>query len=135
MKRILPCFLSICLLLFGSFYLLRSGYESQQVMQGQKRLHSQVALNQGIQVVAKRPYVKCGEMGLLALKCAPNTSCKIVCSYKIKGTDNSVTRNAVAGKDGSVLFTWKIDKNTDMGTYDIEITCGESRLVTNYIVQ
>ncbi|MBC8062713.1 MAG: hypothetical protein H7Y18_18930 [Clostridiaceae bacterium] len=135
MKRIVPYFLCICLLLLGCFYLLRSGDESQQVLRGQTKLLSQVSISQGIQVVAKRPFVKRGEIGVLALKCTPKVNCKVVCCYKINGKFFCATRNLVAGKDGSVLFTWKVDKNTDVGSYDIEITSGGDRLMTSYIVQ
>lgn len=135
MKRIIPYFLCICLMLLGCFYLLRSGDQSQEVLQGKTKLLSQVAIGQGIQVVAKRPFVKRGEIGVMALKCTPSVNCKIVCCYKINGKVYCATRNIVAGKDGSVLCTWKVDKNTDAGSYEIEITSGGDRLVTSYTVQ
>lgn len=134
MKRILPCFLFISLL-FNGLFLLQKTDASQQVMQGQKGIISQAAVNAEIQVIAKRPYIKKGEIGVLALRCIPDNNCRIVCSYKINGKDFKTTRNIVSGKDGSVLCTWKVDKDTDAGTYNIEIVCGESRLVTNYVVQ
>lgn len=134
MKRILPYFLCIGILLYGSFY-LRKGEEGQQVFEGQNKLCTQVAIGEGIQVVAKRSFVRRGEIGVMALKCTPNVSCKIVCKYRINGKDYTATRNIVAGKDGSVLCTWKVDKNTDVGTYEIEITSGGNRMVTNYMVQ
>ncbi|HEY5583786.1 MAG TPA: hypothetical protein VIK78_04755 [Ruminiclostridium sp.] len=105
MKRILPYFLCFCFLLFGCFYLLQNGDESQQVLQGQKKLYSQVALGEPIQVVAKRPFVRPGEIGVLALKCAPKGSCKIICRYKISGKDYCAIRDLTAGKDGSVMCT------------------------------
>jgi len=135
MKRILPYFLCICILFLGVFYLLSNSDESQQTLQIQKKLNSQVAQGQGIQVVAKRPFVRRGEVGVLALKCAPNVSCTIVCNYKINGNHYCATRDLVAGKDGSVLCTWMVDKNTDIGTYEIEITSGGDHMVTSYIVQ
>lgn len=135
MKRIIPCFLCLGLMLLGCFYLLRSGDQSQQVINGQTKSLSQVAVGEGIQVVAKRPFVKHGEIGVMALKCSPNVVCKIVCCYKINGKTYCATRNIVAGKDGSVLCTWLVDRNTDVGTYEIEITSGGDRLVTNYTVQ
>jgi len=135
MKRILPYFLCICILFLGVFYLLSNSDESQQTLQIQKKLNSQVAQGQGIQVVAKRPFVRRGEVGVLALKCAPKGSCNIICRYKISGKEYCAVRDIVAGKDGSVMCTWKVDKNTDIGAYDIEIACGGSRLVTSYIVQ
>ncbi len=134
MKRILPCFLCLSLLLNGLFLINKTNV-SQQVMQGQKRLLTQVEVSGGIQVIAKRPYIRRGEIGVLALRCAPNNNCRIVCSYKVMGKDFTTTRNIVAGKDGSVLCTWKVDKNTDTGTYEIEIVSGGNRLVTNYVVQ
>jgi hypothetical protein len=121
--------------LFNGLLLINKANESKQVMQGQKVLSTQVAVNDGIQVIAKRPYIRRGEIGVLALRCTPNNNCKIVCSYKIRGKDFTTTRNIVAGKDGNVLCTWKVDRNTDTGTYDIEIVCGGNRLVTNYVVQ
>lgn len=135
MKRIIPYFLCICLTLLGCFYLLRSGHESQQVLQGQTKLLSQVAIGQGIQVVAKRSVIKRGEIGVLALKCTPNVNCQIACNYKVSGETFRAIRNIVAGRDGSILCTWKVSKNTDVGTYEIEITSAGDRMVTSYIVQ
>lgn len=134
MKRILPCVLCIVLLLFGGFYWVNRD-ESQQVMQGQKKLNSQLAVIEGIQIVAKRSFVGRGEIGVMALKCTPNVNCKIVCNYKVNGKNYTATRNILAGKDGSVLCTWKVDKNTDVGSYEIEITSGGRRMVTSYMVQ
>ncbi|MHB8061083.1 MAG: hypothetical protein ACYDG2_00405 [Ruminiclostridium sp.] len=135
MKRILPYFLCICILLLGGFYLLSNDDQSQETLQVQKKLNSQVAQDQGIQVVAKRPFIRRGGIGVLALKCAANTNCTIVCYYKINGKHYCATRNLVTGKDGSVLCTWMVDKNTDIGTYEIDITSGGVRMVTSYIVQ
>lgn len=134
MKRFLPYILSI-FFLAGGIFVLSSNGQSLEVMQGQKKFNSQVAVNDGIQIVAKRPYIGKGEVGVLALRCTPKATCKVICNYKINGKDYNVTRTFVAGNDGSVLCTWKVDKNTDSGAYDIEITCGESRFLTNYIVK
>ncbi len=134
MKCILPCFLCLSLLFNGFLFMQRAG-ESQPVMEVQNSPIYQVAENDTIQVVAKRPYIKRGEVGVLALKCTPNNNCKITYNYRIRGKDLSTTRNIISGKDGSVLCTWKVEKNTDTGTYDIEIVCGSSRLVTSYVVQ
>ncbi len=134
MKCILSCFLCMSLL-FSGFFLIKSTGESQPVMGVQSTPIYKVAVNDTIQVVAKRPYIRRGEVGLLALKCTPNNNCKITCNYRIHGKDFSTTRNIISGKDGSVLCTWKVEKNTDTGTYDIEIVCGVSRLVTSYVVQ
>ncbi len=132
MKRILPCLLCVSLL-FNVFFVVHKVNESRQVMQ-QNNLFAQADGNQ-IQVIAKRPYIKRGEVGVLALRCTPNNNCRIICSYRIRGQDFTTTRNIVAGNDGSVLCTWKVDKNTDTGTYQIEVVSGGSRLVTNYVVQ
>lgn len=134
MKRILPYFLSMFLLLEGISIMNVNG-QSAEAMQGRRQLNSQVAVNDGIQVVAKRPYIGKGEVGVLALKCTPKATCKIICNYKVNGKEYNITKTFVAGNDGSVFCTWKVDKNTDAGAYDIEITCGESRFVTNYIVK
>jgi hypothetical protein len=127
LKRILPFLLCISLACNGYFLIQKTGE--------QKSLLTQAAVNQSIQVVAKRPYIPRGEVGVLALRCSPNNNCRIVCSYKVNGKDFTTTRNIPAGNDGSVLCTWKVDKNTDTGTYEIEVVCGSSRLVTNYTVQ
>jgi len=81
------------------------------------------------------PVLRRGETGILALKCAPNVNCTIVCNYKISGLYYCATRNLVAGNDGSVFCTWKVNTQTDIGTYQIQITSGGARLVTSYIVQ
>jgi hypothetical protein len=135
MKRILPYFLCVCILFLGGFYLLRNSDQKQQTLQVQKNLNLRVAEGQGIQVVAKRPFIKRGEIGVLALKCAANTSCTIVCNYKVNGKHYCATRNLLTGTDGSVLCTWMVDKNTDIGNYEINITSGGNRLVTSYTVQ
>ncbi len=133
MKRILPYLLCVSLL-FNIFFAVHKVNESRQVMQQNKYLLTQANGNQ-IQVIAKRPYIRRGEVGVLALRCTPNNNCMIICSYKIRGQDFTTTRNIVAGNDGSVLCTWKVDKNTDTGTYQIEVVSGGNRLVTNYVVQ
>lgn len=134
MKRALPCILCL-FLIFEVFGTLCSANDGVHAIRVQKQYIVQSAPNDGIQVIAKRPFIKRGELGVLALKCTPNTNCIIICNYKINGKDYNVTKNLTAGKDGSVLCTWKVDKNTDLGTYDIVITCGQSKFVTNYIVQ
>ncbi len=133
MKRILPCLLCVSLL-FNGFFAVHKVNESRQVMQQNKDLLTQTDGNQ-IQVIAKRPYIRRGEVGVLALRCTPSNNCRIICNYKIRGQDYTTTRNIVAGNDGSVLCTWKVDKDTDTGTYQIEIVSGGSRLVTNYVVR
>lgn len=134
MRCILPCLLCISVV-FNGFFAVHKAEESKQVVQENKYVLTQTNVNQGIQVIAKRPYIRRGEVGVLALRCIPYNNCRIICSYKIKGKDFKTTRNIVAGKDGSVLCTWKVEKDTDTGTYQIEIVCGGSRIVTNYVVQ
>ncbi len=134
MKRILPFLLCMSLLLNG-FLLLKKTNVAQAVMEVNNGILAQTTAEEGIQVVAKRPYIRRGEVGVLALRCTPNNNCRIICSYKIQGKYYTTTRNITAGKDGSVLCTWKVDKNTDTGTYQIEIISGGSRVVTSYVVQ
>ncbi|OPX41989.1 hypothetical protein CLHUN_41610 [Ruminiclostridium hungatei] len=134
MKRILPYLLAISLLMNG-FFAIRLMDGSNNAVKVNSVQVTQADANPSIQVIAKRPYIKKGEVGVLALKCAPDSNCKIICSYRVGGRDFTTTRNIVAGRDGSVLCTWKVDKNTDAGTYQIEILCGQNRLVTNYVVQ
>jgi|GEM_PF-4323544 len=134
MKRILPYLLAISLLMNG-FLAIRLMDGSNNAVKVNSVQVTQADTNPSIQVIAKRPYVKKGEVGVLALKCSPDSNCKIICSYRVGGKDFTTTRNIVAGRDGSVLCTWKVDKNTDAGTYQIEILCGQNRLVTNYVVQ
>lgn len=134
MKRILPCLLVLSLLVNG-FLTIRLMKDPNNAVRVNGGVVAQAYSNDSIQVIAKRPYIKKGEVGVLALRCAPNSSCRIVCSYRVGGRDFTTTRNIVAGRDGSVLCTWKVDKNTDSGTYQIEILCGQNRLVTNYVVQ
>ncbi len=135
LRKIIPCFLCL-LFIFSGFGITGNANDSLRAAGGQDRYFYRTAVNDdGIQVIAKRPFIKRGEIGVIALKCAPRSGCKIICNYKINGKSYNVTRNLVAGKDGSILCTWKVDKNTDPGTYDIEVTCGQSRFVTNYIVK
>ncbi len=127
LKRLLPFFLCICLLLPACAKIQTNGKDSRQV--------SKVSVSSGIQIIAKRPFIKRGEMGILALKCEPGATCQISAVYKVSGKQYKATRTMVAEKDGSVLCAWKVDENTEVGTYEIEITCNGNRLVTTYTVQ
>lgn len=116
-------------------YINNKALESRSIDVANRQDDLQAQTGGGIEIVARRPYVRRGEIGLLAIKVAPGSNCKIVASYKINGRDYSSVRNLVAGKDGNLLCTWKVDEKTDTGTYRIQIYCGASRLVTNYSVQ
>ncbi len=133
LKRILSYFLAITLLLPGfiNYAVLMNG--SVDVVNRQTNLQAQA--DGGIEIVARRPYIRRGEMGVLAIKVTPGSNCRIIASYKMNGRDYSSVRNLVSGKDGNVLCTWKVDEKTDTGTYNIEITCGPSKVVTTYTVQ
>jgi hypothetical protein len=135
MKYVLPCFLSLSILISGG----SAGYAHQNGrLQAVECFADQVVQNEtgrGIQVVAKRPYIKRGEIGVLALKCTPGSKCNIIANYKINGLEYRAVRNLVAGRDGNVLCTWMVDEKTDTGTYNIEIISGTDRLVTTYNVQ
>ena len=133
MKRILSYLLAIMFLLPGfiNYAVLKNG--SVDVVKRQINLQAQA--DGGIEIVARRPYIRRGEIGVLAIRVAAGSNCKIIASYKISGRDYSTVRNLVAGKDGNVLCTWKVDEKTDTGTYNIEITSGTSRIVTTYSVQ
>lgn len=135
MRRIFPYFLLICFLFTGCSKLAVNDIETNQVMQTQNVSNSKTAADSGIEIVAKRPYIKRGEIGVLALRCAPNAACRIVAVYKISGKEYRTTRSMIAGRDGSILCVWKVSNDTDVGTYNIEITSGGSRVVTNYVVQ
>lgn len=136
MKRILTYLLAVTFLLPGFFCSVskNKSHESLEVVKIQ-RTGILVAEGDGIQVVARRPYIRRGEIGVLALKCTPGSNCRIIASYKINGRNYSTVRNLVAGRDGNILCTWKVDEKTDTGTYNIEITSGANRLVTTYTVQ
>ena len=133
MKRILCYFLAITLLLPGfiNYAVLKNG----SVEAATRQINLQAQVDGGIEIVARRPYIRRGEVGVLALRVAPGSNCRIIASYKINGRDYSSVRNLTAGKDGNVLCTWKVDEKTDTGTYNIEITSGASRIVTTYNVQ
>lgn len=127
MKRLFPGFLCIFLLLSGCSQLQNVDIDDQQV--------AKVEASSKIQVIAKKPYIKRGETGVLALKCEPGATCQIVAVYKISGTEYRAARTMVADKDGSVICTWKVDKDTDTGTYEIEITSVGTHITTTYVVQ
>ncbi len=127
MRRFVPYLLCICLC-FGLTG-CSNGFLSN------KEIKTDLAYNNGIKVTAKRPYVRRGEIGMLALKVSPNAEVKIVANYKLSGKNYTAVRNLVAGKDGNIFCTWEVDKNTDTGTYEINIYSGGSHLRTSYMVQ
>lgn len=133
MKRILSYLLAIVLLLPG--FINYKGLKDGSIDVANRQSNLQAQNDGGIEIVARRPYIKRGEIGVLAIKVAPGSNCRIIASYKINGRDYSSVRNLVAGKDGNLLCTWKVDEKTDTGTYNIDITCGASSVVTTYSVQ
>ncbi len=133
MKRILTYLVAIMLLLPG--FINYKVLKNESIDAANRQINLQAQTDGGIEIVARRPYIRRGEIGVLAIKVVPGSNCRIIASYKINGRDYSSVRNLVAGKDGNLLCTWKVDEKTDTGTYNIEITCGGSRLVTTYSVQ
>lgn len=91
-----------------------------------------------IRIIDITSRIRPGDTGSVTIKGKPGTRYSITATYKLKRATISESVRAFEGKDsgndGKVTWTWKVDANTEPGTYPIAISGGGQTLRTAYTV-
>ncbi len=87
-----------------------------------------------ITVVASPGTIVRGNEATVTIKGAPNTEYDITVKYSSGPSSAKGLENKVSDANGNVSWTWKVAKNTKVGTYTITVEGGGKEITINFTI-
>jgi competence protein ComEC len=94
-----------------------------------------VSAASGLVIVSVTSPVIRGASATLTAKTSPNANCSIIVHYKSGPSSASGLSPKSADAGGMVSWTWTVGVKTTLGTWPIDVTCGDIKQSTTFMVK